>query len=209
MAGEVSDLALAGIASAAYDAAPDWAAGDVHAITRSVGGARVIALRGTTGDPRDWLRDLDMCPVFDRALGFCHAGFLHGARALWAKMVSPVTENAILTGHSMGGALALLLAGLAIGAGQTPGAVVAFGAPRAGGARLARALGGVKLRLYRNGRDPVPDVPYLPRVYGQPTALIALGAPARDPLDDHFIAAYEAALAAVAARGEKPCPIIP
>lgn len=193
----LNDVDLAALAAEAYTAAPTWRAGDVHALYTFRAGESVVAIRGTTADPRDWLRDLSVMPKRDRALGFCHAGFLDGARALFLK--SPLPDRdfsaSILTGHSMGGALALLLGGLLAAHGSPPRAIVTFGAPRCGSWTLRRVLRDLPLRLYRNGDDPVPEVPWLPGFYVHPAKLIAIGDAALDPLDDHPIAAYRRALA--------------
>ena len=189
------DADLASVATLAYTAAPTFRAGDVHALFTLAGGVRVLAVRGTTADPADWLRDLSAMPVRDRDLGFCHQGFLAGARGVLALASGADLGGAILCGHSMGGAIAILLAGLLRARGIPLRAIVTFGAPRCGSWRLRRALRALPLRLYRNGDDPVPDVPFLPGFYLHPRALIAIGEPAIDPLADHAIASYARALA--------------
>ncbi len=199
----VDDRELAAIAGDTYVAAPTWRAGDVHALFTLRRGLRIIAVRGTTADPSDWLRDLSAMPAHDRDLGFCHQGFLTGARALFAEIIGHgaapgiSVRGAVLTGHSMGGAIALLLAGVLTAREMPPRAVVTFGAPRCGSWKLRRLLRRVPLRLYRNGDDPVPDVPWLPGLYLHPRALMPIGEPAFDPLADHPIAAYRRALAAI------------
>ena len=193
----VDDRELAAIAGDTYVAAPTWRAGDVHALFTLRRGLRIVAVRGTTADPADWLRDLSAMPAHDPDIGLCHAGFLAGARALAAQVASSRADlcGAVLTGHSMGGAIAILLAGLLRARGTWLRAVVTFGAPRCGSWTLRRALRDLPLRLYRNGDDPVPDVPWVPALYLHPRKLIAIGQPALDPIADHHIAAYRRALA--------------
>jgi len=70
-----------------------------------------------------------------------------------------------VTGHSLGAALGLLAADLAVAHGVPPRAVYGFGTPCPGGVifqkRYNGALGGVTYRLV-NGRDLVARVPMLP-----------------------------------------------
>ncbi len=192
----MDDAQLAAIAAEAYGAAPSWCAGDVHALAVNRADFPIIAVRGTTADPADWLRDLSALPERDPDLGWCHRGFLDGARALSGAIMASGADlrGAILVGHSMGGAIALLLAGMLIARNVPVRAVVAFGAPRCGSWKLRRVLRRIPLRLYRNGDDPVPDVPFLPGFYVHPCALIAVGEPALDPIADHAIASYRRTL---------------
>ncbi len=193
----LTDAALAALCAETYARPGSWRAGDLSAIYTVREGRRIIAIRGTTRDPRDWLRDLSAMPKYDRDLGFCHAGFLAGALALYR--ASPLADHdfssVILTGHSMGGALALLLGAVTLSLRHPPALIVTFGAPRCGSWKLRRLLRRVPLRLYRNGDDPVPDVPWLPALYLHPRALMPIGEPAFEPLADHPIAAYRRALA--------------
>ena len=63
--------------------------------------------------------------------------------------------------------------------------------------KVRRLLRPIAMRCYRNGNDPVPDVPWLPGVYVHPRRQIEIGTPADDPLADHHIGAYERALGAL------------
>jgi hypothetical protein len=94
----------------------------------------------------------------------------------------------------MGGAIALPVGALLLVDGVRLSAIVTFEAPRCGGWKLRRVLSRINLGLYRNGDDPVPDVPWLPGVYMHPRRLVQIGEPAFDPLEDHHIAAYRRAL---------------
>lgn len=152
----MDDRYLAALAEAAYSAAPTWAAGDVCAVQTGI----VVAFRGTRIDSaEDWARDLDLVPAYYGPLGWCHRGFLDGAKAVWPQIAPHVDGNTILVGHSLGGALAIGTGGLAAAAGRPPAAIVTFGAPRVGLGTLVALLSGVPVRQYRHASDIVPEVP--------------------------------------------------
>lgn len=192
----MSPADLADVVARSYTSAT-WKAGELSALYTVGDGDRIIAIPGTKREIGEWLRDFDATPVWDRDLGICHRGFRDGAWELYRRC--PLTAHdlggSVIIGHSMGGAIALLLAGILTVEHCPPRAVVTFGAPRCGSWKLRRLLRRVPLRLYRNGNDPVPDVPWLPGIYVHPRALIPIGEAACDPLLDHPIAAYQRALA--------------
>jgi hypothetical protein len=106
-----------------------------------------IAFRGTE-DFAEWVADLVMLPLISHA----HCGF-HAIYSAIKGQVN-VSVDAIITGHSLGGAIASLL--FAEGGGQ----LMTFGAPRVGDSGFARTLEGT-VRVV-NRYDVVPDVPLPP-----------------------------------------------
>jgi len=190
-----NDAALAAIVERSYSDI-SWRAGELTALYTLSSGYRIIAFPGTRMEIGDWLRDLDAIPRWTKYLGICHRGFFDGTIDLIASAPAPAAyfDGATFTGHSMGGAFAILAAALAVAAGCKPRAVVTCGAPRCASWRVRRLLPDTPLRLYRNGDDPVPDVPWLPGLYVHPRRLIEIGAPALDPIYDHHISAYLRAL---------------
>lgn len=150
------------------------------------GGELIIAFRGTlpynsaAGDPaaqalvlQDWLNDADFAPDGDPELGQVHKGFRDSFYALWpgiqgeikiwqaAGKIGPGTK-VFVTGHSKGGALAMLAALKLKAEKLLPVTeVVTFAAPRAGGADFAAryAAQGIAGVRYENQDDMVPLVP--------------------------------------------------
>lgn len=136
----------------------------------------IIAFAGTdVRQPQDVLRDLRIIPLWSPKLGLCPAGFLKAARRLGYIVLDHLADNNLesvtLTGHSLGGAVALITAALI--ARECPGdhkiqEVVTFGAPRVGKLRTLDC----PVSMYRYQNDIVPTVPWLmPR----PSGMIQLG----------------------------------
>jgi pimeloyl-ACP methyl ester carboxylesterase len=110
-----------------------------------------------------WLTDAVVRLVArDEYPGRVHLGFSSALRRTWGK-VEAVLEQArdkplFLTGHSMGGALAVLTAARLATAGRPPAATYTFGAPRVGDPAFCAAHA---LPTYRvvNRLDLVPELP--------------------------------------------------
>jgi hypothetical protein len=129
-------------------------------------GATIVAFAGT--DPlkiNDWITDFRTLPSPDDT----HTGFETAVAATWPHVSAAISNRSsaetalIFTGHSLGGALAIIAAQQFLRQYQVPAtAVYTFGSPRPGGARFAGSytpvLGGSTYRLV-NGNDVVPTVP--------------------------------------------------
>lgn len=162
-----------------------------------------LAFRGSS-DPRDWLIDLIALPFIGSALaglrqatgqnwgklGVVHEGFMMAAESIYPAV--PKKPGLILTGHSLGGALAVVVGALLAVDGYPPSLIVTFGAPRAGYS-LRDALKGIPVRQYRAGVDPVPMLPWDP--YQHVSHLISLDVETLNPLANHDIECYIGALA--------------
>jgi hypothetical protein len=187
----LTDADLARLSQRAYTDVPTWSRGDVQACrTDCEDGITVVAFPGTH-DIADVLRDLRAWPVRDPRLGYCHAGIRDGALALAHQIaLDTAGRRLVLTGHSLGGGYALVVGALFAADHMAPAAIVTFGAPRPGFATLARLLRPVPRRLYRNGNDPVPCVPWLMGLYRTPGATSFIGRPRPDPIQCHFIERY-------------------
>jgi predicted lipase len=149
----------------------------------------VFAFRGTD-EPLDALRDIRIFPLWTRELGFCPAGFLKASKRLVNKVTSICLEldidhkSIVLTGHSLGGAVAMILGALMTRDEIPPKEIVTFGAPRCGRLKI---LDGVPVTQYRNGKDVVPLVPPLMRRHDK---LLELGRPGSSWIKDHYVINY-------------------
>jgi|GEM_PF-4381107 len=141
----------------------------------TTGNTLVVALRGTD-DFQDWIKNLDVDKV--RAFGGrVHRGFLSIVKNIYSEaeqaidsLDSPSLKKLKVTGHSLGGALATLLAAKL----QAEKAflhtkeisVVGFGGPRVGDIDFYNSYElRDNLQLYINEADPVPLVPLLNQGY--------------------------------------------
>jgi len=164
---------LAGLAAAAYQPQPEFAdwkttvvaseATDTCALVACDGADCVAAFRGTQ-DLRNWLTDLDC--AFTR-LGHLrvHRGFYEALESVRADLESEIAgthyQRLWLTGHSLGGALAMLCARAWDAAVE---GVYTFGQPRAGDASFRDAYNDrLRWRTFRviHADDIVPRVPWL------------------------------------------------
>lgn len=125
----------------------------------------VIVFRGTD-DRGDWISNLDVFSV-DTSHGPIHGGFFRGYRALQPQIEEILDqhdpETVWITGHSLGGALAVVCAyDLVENSGRDIHGVMTFGQPMVAQRQLAEHLDEVLLGRYAhyvNGSDLVPRIP--------------------------------------------------
>ncbi len=146
---------------------------DAEAVVYEYGDTVVVAFRGTSS-ATDFLRDMKAWKVhlepYKKAR--VHAGFLahySKIRELVAKEVK-TTERLIVTGHSLGGAVAQLAA-LELSAEHC----VTFGGPRVGNLRFAGIFNhGVReTRRYVKQNDAIPRTPKINFWHAHPQTYIA------------------------------------
>lgn len=163
-------------------------------------GELVIVMPGThPADPLDWLRDFSVVPTWLPRIGPVHSGFGAGGSAIWDKIKFDLPHMRVtLTGHSLGGALAQVVAAhLSYWRPDLSFRVVTFGAPRAGflnpffGHLIRRGLEAVE---YQRSGDIVPNVPGPWPLYNHPTRRVRIGVSAGSFILDHQIARYAADL---------------
>lgn len=124
----------------------------------------VLAFRGS--DPvtlPNWVTDVVVRLVdHEEYDGRVHLGFSAALRRTWGKVEDILAEAAdkplFLTGHSMGGALAVLTACRLAKAGRSPIATYTYGSPRVGDLAFCESF---SLPTYRvvNRLDFVPEMP--------------------------------------------------
>jgi len=188
---------LAELAAAAYEPPPTYQRADVCVTITNEGGILVVAFQGTR-NIAEAIRDAEALPHADAVLGEVHLGFAAGSRLVAldiAFKLADTTGPPVFTGHSLGGALALMTAALWRCHGSKVGAVVTFGAPRAGFQSFCDKLDDVDITMYRFGCDGIPEVPRLLPFWRHPRVLTLIGRQSGNPLSDHHITNYVRALA--------------
>ena len=141
--------------------------GSLYACMASDDDTVLIAFRGTD-DSKDWLVNADATPQPVRH-GMVHRGFYQGMKTLYPEMVAAAADHGAenkhlwITGHSLGGALAVAFAYESLTEGRVkPAGLVTFGQPlfadSALGAYVSDQLGGNYVRFV-NERDVVTRVP--------------------------------------------------
>ncbi|MDX1400396.1 MAG: lipase family protein [Kiloniellales bacterium] len=133
--------------------------GNTQAYLAECSHLRLLAFRGSD-DLKAWQTNIRGLPVMWQGPGEVHEGFAEAFEAAWPEIGKDLTRSngrpLIITGHSLGGALATLAAV------HCPQALVyTFGAPRVGNQAFAHAFAarGQQLHRFVNHRDPVPLLP--------------------------------------------------
>lgn len=156
----MQDLALIAAAADAYAAAPAGMVIEAPGDLRAVVNGDVAAIRGTEIDSlANWAEDVlvdQHVPRHHPQLGDCPEGPLLAALRLFRLLPAGLRT---LTGHSLGGQLAVLLAGLLAAEERPPALVVTWDAPKAGGPDLAALLVKIPVRQYRFRGSVVTDWP--------------------------------------------------
>ena len=149
-----------------------------------------IVFRGSATES-DWLKDFEAFPISDSLLGKIERGFAQGMKEVFLWLSKHGPHNPIITGHSLGGAHAVILAGYYKAMHIAFAELVTFGCPRPGYAALRNLLKGSNMIAYRNGADIVPTVPkaFLWWLYRSYTGWAPIGA-GDDEIMDHLIANY-------------------
>jgi pimeloyl-ACP methyl ester carboxylesterase len=123
-------------------------------------GTIFLAFRGTQiGSARDVMADLDAWPVRWPGPGRVHHGFWRACRSLLTAIEPWLAAQGgaplVLTGHSLGAAMATLLAAL-----RPDAALVTFGSPRVGTKRFVAAFAGRSVQRYVDCTDGVTHLPW-------------------------------------------------
>ncbi|VWD61899.1 lipase, class 3 [Burkholderia lata] len=188
------DYAL--LAQEAYSAKPDIGKADSasRAIVRQTAGGLCVAFPGT--DNLDSVvADLDAHPIDMIGIGQVHHGFWKAWGAIAVDVLAAINGRPVtLVGHSLGAAIAIMAAAAMVVAGNPPVAVYGFEPPRVStNGSVATLLEQVRLSLYKNGNDIVPD---LPLAWSHAGAVQQIGRPALPfpNVTDHAIARVISAL---------------
>ena len=119
----------------------------------------VVSFRGTDiKDKRDLLFDVDAILETWNGPGKVHKGFASALEVVRSRLEEAIREvgecRILYTGHSLGAAMATLMAGVG-----PPGALYTFGCPRVGDAAFVEALKDIKSYRYVDCCDGVARVP--------------------------------------------------
>lgn len=122
----------------------------------------VLVFRGTRGKISNWFFNLSATLSPWSAGGLVHKGFNLLFMEAWEEIETQLTSVSgpvYYTGHSLGGALAVLAASL-----RKPAAVYTFGSPRMGDGEFVQATEHLKIYRVVNPRDIVTVVPPIPGI---------------------------------------------
>lgn len=135
-------------------------------------------------------------------LGHVHRGFWEATAEAFDYVLIHHNAQArklpiLLTGHSFGGAVALILAAQLARRGIAMAGVVTFGAPRVSvdtDMEDILRLAGMPVWMFTHAADRVPMLPPEDLGWRHPAPQIQVGKPLESWIEDHSIAEYIAAL---------------
>lgn len=144
--------------------------GDVEVLLETVNQTQCVVVRGTEFSPCGWMdivRDIRILPWYDSRAGWGRAGFLKGAQKVLAhaglrNLMLIKGMPVCLAGHSLGGAIACIVAAILLGEGKSPDELQleTFGCPRPGFDGLVEKLDKIeRQKHWVNEGDLVTTVP--------------------------------------------------
>jgi predicted lipase len=195
----VSSKKLAELSQKAYGPNPDIDIDGVEVFFEELGTHLwAVAFTGTQKDHEDILTDLRVFPWYDKDLGWCHSGFLKTTRKVFKPVLKNLNErhalSIVLTGHSLGGARAQVMAALLVHHCHYMASsvkVVTFGSPKVF-TYPYRAMMGIEAKRYVFGDDIVTGVP-LVSWWKHYSPKLVIGE-SEGAFEDHRIAGYVEAL---------------
>jgi hypothetical protein len=143
--------------------------GNTEALCGTVGSDIVIAFRGSSSVP-DWLTNANARLEHVGGGRHVHAGFMAAAMSAMGDvnrfLNNHLSEESSVhfTGHSLGGALAVIVGAAQKSFGRNVASITTFGCPRVGDAEFVKALPQHLITQWVKINDPVPRMP--PRLIG-------------------------------------------
>ncbi|MBV8672363.1 MAG: hypothetical protein JOZ33_02925 [Acidobacteriaceae bacterium] len=137
---------------------PDGSGTHCFVAVNSAENLTAVVFRGTDAqDPTDLFDDADLLQMEWKPGGRVHAGFAHALAHVESEVLDVIRSvggRVIYAGHSLGAALATLLASL-----RPPDSLCTIGSPRVGDQDFVRTLAGIDVSRYVDCSDLVTRVP--------------------------------------------------
>jgi pimeloyl-ACP methyl ester carboxylesterase len=120
---------------------------------------KILTFRGSV-TLTDWLHDFEMLPMTRPLVGTIHTGMWQGVEDMFDRLNLRAGDVVSIVGHSLGCAHAAFTARLCLLRGIRVEQLYMLAPPRMGYSDFIAGLRNVgDLRAWRNGIDPVPEVP--------------------------------------------------